>query len=135
MMGFSAGQEIDSYCTKCRLDLGHLVVAVWEGAIKKVRCKICGSEHQYRRPKSAPRDSKRHGPTPKLSREDLWQRLVAGRDISHARQYSQDAIFALGEFLRHSLFGSGVVARVLPGGKMEVLFQQGSKILVHGRGG
>ena len=132
-MGFSAGQEIDSYCTKCRADLGHLVVAVWEGAIKKVRCKVCGSEHQYRRPKSAPREAKRSMPAHKLSREDLWQRLVAGRDMAHARQYSQDAIFGLGEFIRHGLFGPGVVARVLPGGKMEVLFQQGSKILVHGR--
>ena len=47
------GGEIDAYCTKCRLDLTHRIIAMVEGAVKKVECKTCGSHHLYRRPARA----------------------------------------------------------------------------------
>jgi Zn ribbon nucleic-acid-binding protein len=46
------GGEIDAYCTKCRLDLTHRIIAMVGDAVKKVECKTCGSHHQYRRPKT-----------------------------------------------------------------------------------
>jgi len=46
------GGEIDAYCTKCRLDLLHRIIAMVGDAVKKVECKTCGSHHLYRRPKT-----------------------------------------------------------------------------------
>jgi hypothetical protein len=46
------GGEIDSYCTKCKLDLTHRIIAMVGDEVKKVECKTCGSHHLYRRPKS-----------------------------------------------------------------------------------
>ncbi|HLM74940.1 MAG TPA: hypothetical protein VK459_19660, partial [Polyangiaceae bacterium] len=46
------GGEIDAYCTKCRLDLLHRIIAMVGDSVKKVECKTCGSHHLYRRPKS-----------------------------------------------------------------------------------
>ena len=46
------GGEIDAYCTKCRLDLTHRIIAMVGDAVKKVECKTCGSHHLYRRPKT-----------------------------------------------------------------------------------
>lgn len=46
------GGEIDSYCTKCKLDLTHRIIAMVGDDVKKVECKTCGSHHLYRRPKS-----------------------------------------------------------------------------------
>src|SRR5262245_60609736 len=46
------GGEIDSYCTKCRLDLTHRIIAMVGDVVKKVECKTCGSHHLYRKPKS-----------------------------------------------------------------------------------
>lgn len=46
------GGEIDAYCTKCKLDLGHRIIAMVGDEIKKVECRTCGSHHLYRRPKS-----------------------------------------------------------------------------------
>ena len=46
------GGEIDAYCTKCKLDLGHRIIAMVGDAVKKVECKTCNSHHLYRRPKS-----------------------------------------------------------------------------------
>lgn len=46
------GGEIDAYCTKCKLDLGHRVIAMVGDVVKKVECRTCGSHHLYRPPKS-----------------------------------------------------------------------------------
>ncbi|MDQ2643863.1 MAG: hypothetical protein M3020_08625, partial [Myxococcota bacterium] len=57
MKALSAGKEIDSWCTKCRLELGHRIVAMVGGAPKRVICLTCGSEHNYRAVKSDARSS------------------------------------------------------------------------------
>ena len=44
--------EVDSYCTKCKLDLAHRIIAMVGDQPKKVECRTCGSHHLYRRPKS-----------------------------------------------------------------------------------
>jgi hypothetical protein len=46
------GGEIDAYCTKCRLDLTHRIIAMVGDVVKKVECKTCNSHHLYRRPKT-----------------------------------------------------------------------------------
>lgn len=46
------GGEIDSWCTKCKLDLTHRIIAMVGDVVKKVECKTCGSHHLYRPPKS-----------------------------------------------------------------------------------
>src|SRR3954452_13045413 len=47
------GTEVDSYCTKCRMDLLHRIIAVHNGRIMQVECRTCRGHHNYRRPKSA----------------------------------------------------------------------------------
>ncbi len=44
----SAGSEIDAWCTRCRMDLGHRIVAMVGTAPKRVICLTCGSVHNYR---------------------------------------------------------------------------------------
>ncbi len=47
-----AGSEVAAYCTKCKLDLGHRIIAMVDDTIKKVECQTCKSSHLYRRPAS-----------------------------------------------------------------------------------
>ena len=42
------GDVLDDYCTRCRLLTNHSVVAIVEDAVKKVRCRTCNHEHDYR---------------------------------------------------------------------------------------
>ena len=44
----TAGSEIDAWCTKCRMDLLHRIVAMVRGRPKRVICMTCNSEHNYR---------------------------------------------------------------------------------------
>ena len=45
---YSAGDNIASHCTKCKLMLDHAIVAMDGEVIAKVKCKTCGSVHKYR---------------------------------------------------------------------------------------
>ncbi|MDC0716860.1 hypothetical protein [Nannocystis bainbridge] len=52
-MVFKVGGDIDAYCTKCRLDTIHVVVALKadNAGPKRVECKSCGGQHMYHAPK------------------------------------------------------------------------------------
>ncbi len=52
------GDIIDDHCSRCRLPTNHSVVAVVNGAVRKVRCRTCDFEHDYRHGKSPARKSR-----------------------------------------------------------------------------
>ncbi len=152
------GGEIDAYCTKCKLDLTHRIIAMVGDAVKKVECKTCGSHHLYRKPKSereaeaaaavkagsvakkpraegAPRTaSERHAAAERAERERVstWERAIAGQPTSAFRPYTVKGSLQQGELVRHSKFGDGVVAKVLDRAKVEILFQDGARTMAHG---
>ncbi len=45
------GDIIDDYCTRCRLLTNHSVVAMLDASVRKVRCRTCQHEHEYRQGK------------------------------------------------------------------------------------
>jgi hypothetical protein len=150
----SAGSEIDSWCTKCRLDLGHRIVAMVGGAPKRVICLTCGSEHNYRavrsnvpsgltiraRTETAPRSAGSPGvraatkARAEQERYDGWATRTLGKAADAFAKYSMERTFRLGELILHPKFGEGYVEQVLEGGKVNVMFRDGSKILAHRHG-
>lgn len=147
------GGEIDAYCTKCKLDLTHRIIAMVEGAVKKVECKTCGSHHLYRRPKSE-RDARaakleakaearakgeprtvaeKQRAAAKLEREQTsaWEAAIAGQPANAFKPYKISLVLGQGELVHHSKFGDGVVSRVIDRGKVEILFQDGARTMAH----
>lgn len=55
-MAFKVGEDVDAWCTKCRTDTLHVVVALKPGAPtpKRVECKECHGQHMYHAPKINP---------------------------------------------------------------------------------
>ena len=51
MITYRLGDIIDDYCTRCRLPTNHSVVAMVSEEVKKVRCRTCQHEHDYRQGK------------------------------------------------------------------------------------
>src|SRR5512144_3184296 len=42
------GDDTDAYCTRCKMDLTHTVLAMADELTpERVRCNTCGSEHRY----------------------------------------------------------------------------------------
>ncbi len=52
------GDIVDDYCPRCRLLTNHSVVAMQDGAIRKVRCRTCHNDHDYRHARVAARKQK-----------------------------------------------------------------------------
>jgi len=146
-----AGGEIDSYCTKCRLVLNHRVIAMVGTRPVRVECSTCGSHHNFR-PRapgdkaepavrtragvSSPRPARVSGAAraeqAKVSREQTWEKAIAGRGVSDFRRYSVVQTFQEGDLIRHTKFGDGVVTRVLDSRKVEVLFRDEPRTLAQG---
>lgn len=49
------GDYIDDYCARCRRLTDHAIVAIVGDAVKKVRCRTCYNEHDYRQGKPSER--------------------------------------------------------------------------------
>ncbi len=154
-MTANAGKEVDAWCTKCRMDLNHRVVAAVGGAPKRVECLTCHTQHNYRPPKGAkePIPKGTDVPTPKKagakakttkatkttkgtkggSRASEWDKRVSGQVEASFTVYTPRTTFKLDELIRHTKFGDGFVSEVNPDGKIAVIFRDGEKTLVHGR--
>jgi hypothetical protein len=119
--------------------LAHTIEAVVSGRITRVHCNTCGGQHAYRarapgaasgrRTREARADGAR--PTTKPARD--YASLLRGRDPSTARAYSGAERFKDGELIRHPTFGLGLVTALKDVNKIEVLFADGSKTLIHRR--
>jgi len=58
-----------------------------------------------------------------------WTENVGGK--TELRKYSPQETFAEGETVHHPKLGDGFVARVIEGGKVEIMFREGARTLVH----
>jgi hypothetical protein len=146
------GTEVDSWCTKCRMDLLHRIIAVHNGRIIRVECRTCNGHHNYRKPKSGvaepkaaasratPTERPRTGssaPSARRSaaveaerqRETTWQKAVLGQPVTSFKAYRASQTFQLGELIRHGKFGDGYIVRVIDRQKVEVMFKDGPRLL------
>ena len=132
---FSAGKEVLSYCGKCKLSLGHIIVSMKDAnTLGKVQCNTCDATHMYKDPASktkkvktaSTRKSKRS-----VSVGELWTTLI-GKASGQAISYSIKSTFVIGDMIDHKKFGPGIVQTLIDD-KIEVLFQHEVKLLVHGK--
>lgn len=47
------GDYIDDYCSRCKFSSDHAVVSMVGEDVKKVRCRTCNTEHNYRHNKGS----------------------------------------------------------------------------------
>jgi hypothetical protein len=150
MKALTAGSEIDSWCTRCKLDLGHRIVAMVKGQPKRVLCQTCGSEHNYRAPRTldksgvvrrgsaAPAAQKPRANSPSSrakaehDRIHEWEKKILGQAATAFSRYSIERKFKVGELILHRKFGEGYVTNVLEDGKIAVMFRDGERTLAHG---
>jgi hypothetical protein len=129
------GGDIDAMCTRCKMMLGHTILAMVGTRPARVRCNTCQGEHVYRA-SAASTAKKRWQPASERERKvpvvTTWEALLADKDLNSARKYSTKEKFATDEVLSHPTFGIGLVQEVR-GDKMKVAFKADVKTLVHGR--
>ena len=121
----TAGANIASHCTKCKLALDHTVVAMDGEAIAKVKCKTCGSVHKYKDPTAVkkPRVSKKK----EDALETLWETSLAG-SRSKERAYDMTGKYRVGDIVLHDTFGKGIVRKIYLN-KCDMLFKDKERLM------
>lgn len=126
----SAGDPIESRCTKCRKITNHIIVAISDNVPAKVQCNTCGGQHKYRAPAVAKKTATtRRTVDPKLAEQKEWLKLKNEIESKQAIDYSMTTFFKVGDVTKHPVFGLGLVQVALGPQKIEVLFEDGRKKL------
>jgi hypothetical protein len=130
---YAAGDTIVSYCTKCKLNLDHTIVAMDGEMVVKVKCRTCGSTHKFRDPadasKARPGKTKQEGGT-RVTASDRWETALAeSKGKSHP--YSMETKYRVGDIVLHDRFGKGVVLKLYTN-KCDVLFQDQERLMASG---
>jgi hypothetical protein len=125
---FKAGENIASYCTKCKLNLDHAIVAVTGETIVKVKCKTCGSAHKFRDPADVkkPRIAKKKVDAVKTA-ETLWETSLS-ETKGKERVYDMSGKYRIGDIVLHNTFGKGIV-RKLYLNKCDMLFKDKERLM------
>jgi hypothetical protein len=135
----SAGDIIESGCTRCRTVMNHTIVAMVGEKVVRVQCNTCNGIHNYKpaaeQKTSAKSVSPRKPAAPRKSRKDPgaadreeWESLFPTMKSEQAIAYEMTGKFKLKDLVKHPVFGLGVVKSVVPN-KIEVLFREGKKLL------
>jgi len=131
------GGDTLSYCTKCKMELAHVIVSMVDSHPAKVICKTCKSEHKNRKPPGAakksgpPRAGRASAATQVVRAVEYWEKKL--REAKRVpRPYAVTESYVAGDVVEHTKFGAGHVESVNTNGKMVVFFREGEKILVHG---
>ncbi|MGZ3692708.1 MAG: hypothetical protein ACXWQO_00445 [Bdellovibrionota bacterium] len=134
------GEEIICFCSSCKLDLRHVIVAHKSGnsgPVSKVRCNTCKKIHAYRNnpsAKAAVRTKKESAPREKVQVipiEVEWREQLRSNENKPSVKYAPTGEFKVGDVIDHPTFGCGIVRAMKDANKFEVLFQRDVKMLVH----
>ncbi|EQC44121.1 hypothetical protein [Bacteriovorax sp. DB6_IX] len=138
MSKLGVGKEIVTYCSKCKLELAHIIVAMRDEVTPyKVQCKTCKSTHAFKIKKAATATRKKSTTRkPRVSAEqkimNLWDEAKS-KQTEDAAPYSIRTKFEIGQFIDHPKFGEGVVDKHIDNNKIEVVFQKDIRVLIHNK--
>lgn len=137
MSQLTVGKDVLSYCTKCKLNLGHTIVAMKDSKhIAKVKCNTCQTQQSYKDPTLAKQNKTRTrktaaAPSKVISVSDLWMEKMSSTK-KKSTPYAMDHKFMEGDIIDHVKFGPGIVEKVVDD-KIEVIFRHEIKTLVHNK--
>jgi DNA-directed RNA polymerase subunit RPC12/RpoP len=105
---FNLGDRVEQMCITCNEERGHIVALLSKtGKITRVSCPICGSRVPYR-----------VGAAPRTS-------------TKMAAPYDRGRTYRKGQILMHPTFGEGEVTAIIEPQKMDVLFADRIRRLIH----
>jgi hypothetical protein len=109
---FVVGERVEKLCTKCEVERGHVVASVTKrGQVSRVTCPICQTRSTFK-----------SGVKTSGSRSSQ-----AGAPYDPSRQYRA------GQTLMHPAFGLGEVTALIEPQKIDVLFADRMRRMIHGR--
>jgi len=128
-------ENVMTMCTKCEMELNHVVVAHNAGGIvERVKCHTCGSEHKYRpdKKRATKKTSKKSISIQEVNLTKTFEELAEKFKKRMPLPYSMSGSFKNDDVIDHKTFGMGIVISASHD-KMEVVFPDEPRILVCNR--
>lgn len=121
-------------CTKCETKRYFRVLAHTSESTAKLECEVCSAKKKFTvgGEKVAKKVKKKRVTRKKVTDADAWAALHVERGDKASIGYNVKKIFTDTDVIAHPKFGVGYITKVHPN-KVEVLFEEGSKELIHGR--
>lgn len=109
---FTVGERTDKFCAVCDEERGHIVTSVTKrGQISRVNCPKCETVSTFR---------------------------LASRTLPHPAinpsPYDRTLTYRTGQSMTHEIFGVGEVTRLIEPQKIDVLFHDRLRRLIHTQG-
>jgi DNA-directed RNA polymerase subunit RPC12/RpoP len=105
---FKLGDRVEQMCLTCGEERGHVVASISKtGKVTRVSCPICSSRVPYR--------------------AGMTQRVSA----KTGAPYDRTLTYRRGQMLMHPTFGKGEVTAIIEPRKMDVLFDDRMRRLIH----
>jgi hypothetical protein len=156
---YKVGGECDAWCTKCKRDTLHNIIALAAGNVlpARVECRSCHGMHNYAAPKSTPRPKAERSKVTAAPREKApgaaraakpspaaaskaanaarevelrWEGFVVRNAAVSEQAYSARGNFGPGDTIRHATFGLGFVVEKSGEQRIKVLFRDAERTLV-----
>ena len=107
---FKVGDRTDKFCAVCADERGHIVTSVTKrGQISRVSCSKCGTVSTFK----------------------LASRTLPHLAIKTPSPYDRTLTYRAGQSMTHEVFGVGEVTNLIEPRKMDVLFQDRLRRLIH----
>ena len=107
---FTIGDRTDKFCAVCNEEHGHIVTSVTKrGQISRVSCSKCDTVSTFR----------------------LASRTLPRPATKTPLPYDRTLTYRAGQSMTHEMFGIGEVTRLIEPRKMEVLFEDRLRRLIH----
>ena len=107
------GERVEKFCAACGEERGHVVASVTKrGSISRVSCPQCGTRSTFKA-----------GEAPEGER----------RAAKPGAPYDPARIYRAGQSMTHPVFGPGEVTAVIEPQKIDVLFADRLRRLIHAR--
>jgi transcription elongation factor Elf1 len=110
---YAIGDRVEKMCGVCGEERGHVVASVTKrGSISRVTCPKCGTRSSF----------------------SSGTKLTGSRSKSvHSEPYDMSRTYRTGQVMIHPLWGQGEVTAVIEPRKIDVLFTDKIRRLIHSR--
>ena len=133
MAKVAVGSDVEAYCTKCKMVLAHVVMAMMGLKPRRVKCNTCSGEHNYRAAKPVAKAGSKKvekvKAPPKRTRQ-TWEEVMQQASAKPHKRYSMSGSFGEGDWIEHTTFGLGCVQSFIPPNKITVRFADSTRMLV-----
>src|ERR1700722_5241839 len=90
----TVAKETLAYCTSCKMDLNHVIVAMKGDRIAKVQCHTCKKENTYKAAKGTTEPKKKRGKASKKAEPEgnpvelEWEKLMTTHKDAPTKSYN-----------------------------------------------